>query len=276
VSNTNIDHNIPFVRRMMEVTRNMWEMGWDERNGGNISYLLEEEEVKKYIDAGNVKRTCPSQFPVRELAGKYFIVTGTGKFFKNVPLCPEENLGVIRIAEDGNSFDIIWGYEDGGSPTSELPAHLMSHIERLKLDSQHRVIIHTHATNIIAMTFVHELDEKALTRTLWQMHTECLVVFPDGVGVLPWLVPGTEEIGRATADKMKKFRLVVWPHHGIFGAGKTMDETFGLIETVEKTAEIYMLAASHKAGIKQTITDRELADLAKAFGVKPAKGILNI
>ena len=75
------------------------------------------------------------------------------------------------------------------------------------------------------------------------MCTECIVVFPDGVGVLPWMLCGTTEIGVATANKMKEFRLVVWAMHGIYGAGKTMDETFGLIETVEKAAQIYMLTA---------------------------------
>lgn len=54
---------------------------------------------------------------------------------------------------------------------------------------------------------------------------------------------GTAEIGKATAEKMKSFRLVVWAMHGIYGAGKTLDETFGLIETVEKAAQIYMLTA---------------------------------
>ncbi|MBP2655541.1 MAG: Rhamnulose-phosphate aldolase [Firmicutes bacterium] len=273
---TNIEYNIPFVQEVMEATRNMWEMGWDERNGGNISYLVDEAEVKKYIDVTKVKRTLPLEFPVKELAGKYFVVTGTGKYFKNVTLAPDVNLGIIRVAADGMSFDIVWGYADGGRPTSELAAHFMSHIERLKKDPQHRIIMHCHSTNVIAMTFVHDLSEKAFTKTLWQMCTECLVVFPDGVGVLPWFVPGTNEIGRATAEKMKDCRLVVWPQHGIFGAGTTMDETFGLIETVEKAAEVYMLVSSHREGIKQTITDQELTDLAKAFGVTPVAGVLKV
>ena len=56
------------------------------------------------------------------------------------------------------------------------------------------------------------------------------------MAVLPWMLCGTNTIGEATAGKMKEFRLVVWGMHGICGAGKTMDETFGLIETVEKAA----------------------------------------
>lgn len=75
------------------------------------------------------------------------------------------------------------------------------------------------------------------------MCTECIVVFPDGVNVLPWMLCGTNEIGRATVEKMQTARLVVWAQHGIYGAGKDLDETFGLIETAEKAAEIYMKIA---------------------------------
>jgi len=101
------------------------------------------------------------------------------------------------------------------------------------------------------------------------MCTECIVVFPEGIGILPWMVPGTSEIGEETAKKMDQFRLVVWPHHGIFGAGKSLAEAFGLIETVEKAAKVYTLVNSCQSGTKQVITDEQLLDLAKAFNVKP-------
>lgn len=74
----------PFIKEMCEATFNMWNMGWDERNGGNISYLLEEELVEQYLDTGKIIRSIPQKFQVSELAGKYFIVTGSGKYFKNV------------------------------------------------------------------------------------------------------------------------------------------------------------------------------------------------
>ncbi|SQB41828.1 rhamnulose-1-phosphate aldolase [Citrobacter koseri] len=64
------------------------------------------------------------------------------------------------------------------------------------------------------------------------------MVFPDGVGILPWMVPGTDEIGQATAQEMQKHSLVLWPFHGVFGSGPTLDETFGLIDTAEKSAEV--------------------------------------
>lgn len=101
-----------------------------------------------------------------------------------------------------------------------------------------------------------------------------IVVFPDGVGVLPWMLCGTNEIGEATAEKMKEFRLVIWGMHGIYGAGKTMDETFGLIETVEKAAQIYMLTCNMPR--VNTIKDSEMQQLAECFGVDYRKDFLNL
>ncbi|AKP45688.1 MULTISPECIES: rhamnulose-1-phosphate aldolase [Bacillus] len=264
-----------FLQEMMKTTANLYRLGWDERNGGNITYLLKEEEISPYLNLNHVIRRVPIKFDASELAGKYFIVTGSGKYFKNVMDDPESNLGIIRVTKDGKTIEILWGLEDNGFPTSELPTHFMGHIQRLKVDPNHRVIIHCHATHLIGMTFTHPLDEIAFSKTLWKMCTECIVVFPEGVGIIPWMVPGTDSIGRATAEKMKDVRLVLWPHHGIFGAGTTMDETFGLIETAEKAAQVYTIVCT-QGGVKQTITDQQLHDLAKAFGVVPRPGVLEL
>ena len=270
----------PFVREMCDTTANMYRLGWDERNGGNISYMLETEQVAEYLDLSKVIRTLPfmgvneEDFDASPLEGKIFIVTGTGKYFKNVEKDPETNLGIVRIGKGGKNIELLWGFKDGGRPTSEFPAHMMSHMARLKVDPENRVVMHSHPTNTLAMNYVHELDEKKFTHTLWEMCTECIVVFPDGVGVLPWMLCGTSEIGRATAKKMEEFRLVIWAMHGIYGAGKTMDETFGLIETVEKAAQIYMLTANLPR--KNTIKDEDMVKLVELFGVKYRKDFLDL
>ena len=263
----------PFVEEMRKTTANMYRLGWDERNGGNISYLLNTDEVGEYLDLNRVIRTIRLGFDASEIIGKIFIVTGTGKYFKNVDADPETNLGIVRIADDGKTAELLWGYKDGGKFTSEFPAHLMSHMARLAVDPANRVVMHCHPTNLLAMTYVHDLNEKAFTRTLWQMCTECIVVFPDGVNVLPWMLCGTNEIGEATAAKMDTARLVVWAQHGIYGAGRDLDETFGLIETAEKAAEIYMKIA-HLPRVN-TITDEQMHLLEGRFGVKAREGYLD-
>lgn len=261
----------PFIKEMCDTTANMYRLGWDERNGGNISYMLENDIVSQYL-SGEVIRSIPIGFNASPLIGKCFLITGTGKYFKNIINNPERDLGIIRIGADGVTAELLWGYSDGGKFTSELPSHLMSHIARLSVNAKNRVVIHSHPTNTLAMNYLHELDEKKLTHTLWQMCTECIVVFPDGVGVLPWMLCGTNEIGEATAEKMKEFRLVIWGMHGIYAAGETMDETFGLIETVEKAAQIYVLTAHLPH--KNTITNDELVQLAELFKVDYRKDFI--
>jgi rhamnulose-1-phosphate aldolase len=255
----------PFMVEAIRTLTNLYKLGWDERNGGNLSYLLYDEDLDGYLDTDKVIRTIPMSFDASEIAGKIFLVTGTGKYFKNVQYDPERNLGIVRISKCGTECELLWGYSDGGKFTSELPAHLMSHMTRLKLDPAHRVVMHTHPTYTIAMSLIHTTSEREFTRSLWKMQTESIVVFPEGVSVLPWMVCGNNEIGKATAEKLENARLCVWTTHGIYGTGKDLDEAFGLIETVEKAAQLYMLTRG--AERVNEIKDSELRDLAAVFGL---------
>ncbi len=258
-----------FVRGMVKATADMWLKGWDERNGGNVSLRVFSEDLDTCRQSLTGDRTVPIGETVAELAGQYFLVTGSGKYFRNVQLDPEENLGLIEIAPDGKSACILWGLRGNGVPTSELSAHLKSHRSRQCVTKgTSRVIMHCHATNIIALSYVLDLSAAALTRALWEMSTECLVVFPDGIGVLPWMVPGTVAIGEATSTAMQKHPLVLWPFHGIFGSGATLDEAFGLIDTAEKASEVLVKVLS-MGGKKQSITTQQLKDLGARFQVNP-------
>ncbi|WP_195936298.1 rhamnulose-1-phosphate aldolase [Lactococcus lactis] len=265
-----------YVKNMREVTRESYLRYWDERNGGNVSYRLLTEEVEGFEDVHEVKRTLELGFDASALAGFYYLVTGTGRYFRNVYSRPELDLGLVKISEDGQSYDIVWGFEDGGKPTSEFPSHLMSHIERLKVNPNQRVVFHCHPTNLIALSFTQELSERHLSRLLWKMQAESIVVFPEGIGVIPYMTPGTNEIGEATAAKMSEFQTVLWPHHGVFASGSTLDETYGLIEVLEKAAMIYSQVGAHGGEIKQAITDKELQKIAEFFGMTPHEGFLDL
>ena len=263
----------PYLVEMVRTITNMYDHGWDERNSGNISLLLDEAQAAEYLDVDAVIRDIPTGFEAPALDGKYYLVTGAGKYFKNTKYDPADGLGLIRLSEGGRTARLLWGFTGGGRPTSELPAHMLSHAARLAADPASRVVMHCHPTNLLAMTYVHELDERAFTRTLWQMCTECVFIFPDGVGVLPWMVCGTNEIGQATAEKMGDARLVVWAQHGVYGAGRDLDEAFGLIETAEKAAEVYLKIA-HLPRLN-TITDSQLRQLEKRFQVSTREGWLD-
>ena len=209
-----------FVQGMVKATTDMWLKGWDERNGGNVSLRVSAEDLAPYAAGLQGERTVALGEALPELDGQSFLVTGSGKFFRNVELDPASNLGLIEVIERGREVRVLWGYSDGGVPTSELSAHLKSHRTRqVVTNGRDRVVMHCHATNLIALSYVLHPTTAAITRALWEMSTECLVVFPDGIALLPWLVPGTDTIGDATATAMREHSLVLWPYHGVFGTG---------------------------------------------------------
>ncbi len=259
---------LKFMQAYIRMATDGVNMGWHERNGGNLTYRLTDEEVelaKPFFTYD--KPWVETTVKVSNLAGSYFIATGTGKFLRNVQLEPQNNLCITEISEDGEHYRIVWGLEEGGRPTSEFPSHLMNHSVKYDVTGgKHRVIYHAHTPAVIAMTNVLEFDDVKWTRALWSSMTECPVVFPGGVGVLPWMVCGGAEIAVATSNLMKEYDVAIWAFHGTFASGDSLDNTFGLMHCVEKAADIYMRTMA-AGGFKQTMQTQNFIDIAALFGL---------
>ena len=163
-----------FVKDFIKMADDGYHEGWHERNGGNLSYRIRPEEVEtirsRLSDRGE---WTPIGVSVPDLAGEFFLVTGTGKYFRNIIVDPEACITIIEIDEKGENYRIRWGLVEGGGPTSELPTHLMNHeVKKRVSNGKHRVIYHAHTTNVIALTFVLPLKDEIFTRELWEMATE--------------------------------------------------------------------------------------------------------
>ncbi len=257
-----------FCKEYTTMADDSWNLGYHERNGGNFTYRLKREEVESVRDDLSFDREwLEIGTDVPSLAGEFFMVTGSGKFFRWVKEKTEDTCAIIEIDGTGTKYRIVWGLVNGGKPTSELPTHLMNHeVKMLATNGAHRIIFHCHPVNLIALTFVVPMTDADVTRALWESMTECPVIFPAGVGALPWMVCGGREIAVASAEKMKQYDLVVWAHHGIFASADTFDNAMGLVHCVEKSAEIYMKVHAVTDKKVQTITKENFLDLAKAFG----------
>jgi rhamnulose-1-phosphate aldolase len=258
---------LSFVRGFIRMANEGYLRGWHERNGGNLSYRVKPDEVMQAQEYIVPRAWAPIGTAVPGLAGEYFLVSGSGKYMGNVKEDPANNIALIEVDDKGVDYRIVWGLEAGGRPTSELPSHLMNHeVKKRVTNGAHRVIYHAHPANLIALTFVLPLTDRAFTRELWEMATECPVVFPSGVGVVPWMVPGGREIAVETSKLMETYDVAVWAHHGLFCSGEDFDLTFGLMDTVEKSAEI-MVKVISMGGKRQTITSDNFRELAVPFGI---------
>ncbi len=261
--------NQEYVKGFIRLMTDGSNRGWHERNGGNLSYRLtlnEAEIIKANTTPDSNWFSIGTTVP--ELCEEMFLITGTGKFFKNAAEYPEETIGIIEIDSKGENYRILWGFLNGGRPTSELPTHLMNHeVKKKWTNNRHRVIYHAHTTNIISLTFILPQTDEVFTRQLWDMMPECPVVFPEGLGVIEWMVPGGEEIGMKTSKMMEEYNIVIWSNHGTFCSEETFDFTFGLMDTVEKAAEMLIKVLSINPNKQPVMTSDQLRALGSKYNV---------
>lgn len=254
-----------FVRGFIHMADDGWLQGWHERNAGNISYRIRKWEVEAIREELTPGEWKPIGVSVPKLAWEHFLITGAGKDFRNIKMHPEDCLCIIELDGTGENYRIDWGLVNGGRPTSELETHLINHDIKLnELNVQHRVVYHAHPANIIALSFVLPPETEAYTRELW----ECPLVFPDVVGVIPWMIPGGKDIALATGEVMKKYDVAVWAHHGVFVSGENYDKVFGLMHSVEKSAEIMVKVHSMRGEPELTMTADDFRAFAKQLNAE--------
>lgn len=254
------------IGRIAEVAGYLWTRGWAERNGGNISV-----NVTSLLTAADL--SLPALAPAKALperlealAGHVFYVTGTGKRMRYVAQAPFDNGSLIRVSADGLSYEII--AEKPIPPTSELPSHLMMHNFVRSAGRDNRVVLHTHPTDLIGMTHCRRfLDSECLTKALWSMIPECRIIVPKGIGIVPYEIPGTVELAKATIRQLEKHDVVFWEKHGILAVGEDLIECFDAIDTLSKSAQIYFCARMASGEDPEGMTQRQLDDLVPAFGL---------
>lgn len=259
----------PFLKDYVAMAVHGDQMGWHERNGGNFTYWIKPKELEQILnDLSQEETWFPIGCNVSSLANEYFLISGTGKYFHNMEKDTENCAGIIQVDESGDRYRICWGFSNGGRPTSELPTHLMNMAVKKELTKgKNRVIYHCHCPNVIALTFLLPLNSEVFTRELWEMMTECPIIFPEGLGVVEWMVPGGSEIAEVTSQLMETYNAVIWAHHGVFCSGSDFDDTFGLMHTIEKSAEMWIKVHSCLPEKRQTIPVEGFRELADAFHV---------
>lgn len=251
-------------------------LGWNERNGGNMSYRIPEEDIEKIKDEFSYEKPwTPIGVTVENLANEFFMVTGSGKYFRFTKSDPENSVAIIEIDASGENYRIVWGLKSGGRPTSETPTHLLNHSVKKELtNGRYRLVMHVHPVNTIALSFVLPQTDKDFTREIWEMMPECSVVFPRGIGVLPLMLAGSIDIAKATAEKFRRYDVVIWSLHGIFSAGEDFKTVFGIIETVEKAADILVRVLS-MGGKKIRPSAQEIIEVCESYDIDIDKSLLN-
>jgi len=131
--------------------------------------------------------------------------------------------------------------------------------------SDEKVLIHTHATEIIALTQIPLFRSKeSINRIVWGMHPENVLFVPDGVGFLPYTLPGTDKIAQVTVKEFETHQSVIWEKHGILSTGKNISEAFDSIDLLVKSARIWF--ECRNAGYEpEGLSDMQIEEIRKKY-----------
>ena len=244
----------------------LWEKGWAERNGGNITV-----NVTEYVD--EQMRSMPAISGVRQtgavlpyLKGCWFYCKGTQKRMRDLARDPMANGSIIRILDDCASYEIV--ADNPVMPTSELPSHLSVHNYLLAKGSPYRASLHTHPIELVAMTHSRKFMEKDVaTRLLWSMIPETKAFCPRGLGMVPYLMPSGVELANATIRTIDEdYDVVMWEKHGVFAVDTDIMSAFDQVDVLNKAAQIYI--ASKNMGFEpEGMTDAQMQELTDTFGL---------
>lgn len=253
------------VDEVAEVAGYLWQKGWAERNGGNITV-----NVTEYID--DAVRNLPAISPVYTLGfslphlkGCYFFCKGTNRRMRDLARRPMENGAVVRILDDCASYEIV--ADAAVKPTSELASHLSIHNMMVASGNGYKAVIHTHPIDLVAMTHNPAFLEKdVLTNLLWSMIPETRAFCPKGLGIVPYRMPSSKELADSTVAVLGEYDVVMWEKHGVCAVGPDILEAFDQVDVLSKAAQIYLTARA--MGFTPTgTTQAQMDELKVAFNL---------
>lgn len=254
------------VSAVAETAGYLWQKGWAERNGGNITVNITENVDDAMRGMPAITEPIPIGITLPNLGGCWFYCKGTNRRMRDLARSPMDNGSIIRITSDCAHYEIV--ADAIVRPTSELPSHLAVHNYLIGKGSTYKASLHTHPIELVAMSHNAEfLKKDVLTDLLWSMIPETKAFCPRGLGIVPYMLPGSNELAEATiAALADDYDVVLWEKHGVFAVGPDIMEAFDMVDTLTKSAIIYRDARS-MGFIPDGMTTMQMQEISKVFNL---------
>jgi rhamnulose-1-phosphate aldolase len=252
-----------------EAGQRLAEIEASEGAAGNISvYLGWEVEPEPYFPIAE-PFTLPTAAP--ELAGHVFLITGSGRRLREISRSPEANLGFLRVEAGGKTGQLFTAPNRlFQKPTSEFNSHLAVHRDQIaRNDLNFHAIIHAQPLHLVYLSHIVRYQEQHyLNRHVLRWQPESIVNIPEGIGFLPFLLPGSPELMLANIKLMREHQIVLWAKHGVMVRSDTsVKKACDLIEYSETGARYeYLNLTNH--GLADGLTPQEIRLICDAVGVE--------
>lgn len=241
-----------------------------ESAAGNISVSIRDTPPdlgRFFPETGSID--LPVTVP--GLVGWTFFVTGSGSRLRDIAADPAGNVSVLTVAEGGATA--TWRTNPERTfdhPTSEFNSHLGVHedqVTRRGLDFQ--AVIHAQPRSLVSLSHVRELrNDHDFNHAILRWEPETLVQVPMGIKVLDFMVPGSDELGRANVAGLRDHQLTLWSKHGLMVRSDTSPlDAVDKVEYLEAGAS-YEIRNRQMGGVCEGLLDSEIRRVVEAFGIQ--------
>lgn len=264
-TSTNLDF---LLRQIGEAGKRLSDLGAAEGAAGNISVCV--REVLDLPEVFPKAQTVDLPLDVPELAGVTVIVTGSGRRLREIAESPGDNLACIRIGGDGKKGEMFTVAEPPFKRvTSEFNSHLAIHHDRMKSgEAAFQAVLHAQPLHLTYLSHIPAYQEEGyFNQHLFRWQPETVLSIPQGIGVLPFIVNGSDEQMTATVRSMREHPLVVWVRHGVVArSDDSVLRALDLIEYAEAVAryETLNLSSGERA---DGLSPGEIRQICEAWGV---------
>jgi len=206
-----------------------------------------------------------------ELAGKTFLVTGSGRRLREIIDDPSANLGCV-VVKDGGREGVLYT-----SPrrrfqnlTSEFNTHLAVHRDQVvSSGTNFHAVVHAQPPYITYLSHVPTYaDETYLNRRLLRWEPEAIMQLPEGIGFVPFHVPGSPALMVGALAALHQHRLVVWAKHGVMARSDvSVKRATDCIEYAEAAAR-YEYLNLNAGSPAEGLTDDEIRSICASLNIQ--------
>ena len=258
-----------FLEAIGEAGARICDIDASEGAAGNISLYLGWDVDPRRKFPIEEKIDLPITMP--ELAGRLFLVTGSGRRLREIQKDPVANLGAVRVL-DGGITGILYT-----SPrrlfaklTSEFNSHLAVHQDQIaQTQTNFNAVVHAQPLHVTYLSHIPAYqDELYFNRHILRWEPEAIVNFPEGIGMAKFQVPGSPALMQATLEGLRKHRIIIWAKHGVIARSNiSVKRAVDAIEYTETGAryEYLNLANQQQAN---GLSDDEIHEICRAFNIQ--------
>jgi rhamnulose-1-phosphate aldolase len=257
------------LEMMGEAGRHLAEIEASEGAAGNISVCMRWHVESRTRFPVHKEIELPQ--PVPELAGVTFLVSGSGRRLREIIDEPTASIACIVVNEGGKTGKLCTSHSRRFERvTSEFNSHLAVHYDQIcSSGTNFHAVIHAQPVHLTYLSHVPRYqDEQYLNTHLLRWQPETIINLPEGIGFIPFRIPGSPELMAANVEALRKHRIVIWAKHGVMARSDvSVKRAADRVEYAETAAKYEYLNLSD-GEIGEGLSTEEIREICKTFNVQ--------